>query len=54
MIIELSFALVGGVNFGLEKKYTVIQDLMRKYPGATWRKIVDIKRGIGKYIIKID
>jgi hypothetical protein len=52
MILELSFALVGGVNFGLEKRYSIIDDIMKKYPYATWKKVVDMKKGIGKYIIK--
>ena len=53
MIIELSFVLVGGVNFGLEKRYSIIEDIMKKYPHATWKKVVDLKKGIGKYIVKI-
>jgi len=53
MIIELSFALVGGVNFGLEKRYRIIQDILTKYPYATWKKVVDLKKGIGKYIVRI-
>jgi len=53
MIIELSFALVGGVNFGLEKKYSTINNIIKKYPHATWKKVVDMKKGIGKYIVKI-
>ena len=53
MIIELSFALAGGVNFGLEKRYSIIEDIMKKYPHATWKKVVDWKKGIGKYVVKI-
>lgn len=53
MIIELSFALVGGVNFGLERKWNIVQDIMKKYPHATWRKIVNMRKGIGKYVIRI-
>jgi len=53
MIIELSFMLVGGVNFGLEKQYKLIEDILKKYPHATWKRIVDWKKGNGKYIVKI-
>ncbi len=54
MIIEISFGLVGGINFGLEKSWGVIKNIMAKYPYATWEKIVDLKKGIGRYVIKID
>jgi hypothetical protein len=54
MILELSFVLVGGANLGLEKSWPIIENIMRKYPGATWRKIVDWKKGIGKYVIEIE
>ena len=54
MIFEVSFALVGGINFGLEKSWGVVRDIMMKYPQATWRKIIDLKKGIGKYIIRVD
>lgn len=54
MIIELSFAIVGGVNFGLEKSWKAVEQLIKKYPGATWRKIVDWKNGKGKYIVEIN
>jgi hypothetical protein len=53
MIIELSFVLVGGTNLALEKNWETVQNIMNKYPQATWRKIVYWKKGIGKYIIKI-
>ncbi|MFA5856647.1 MAG: hypothetical protein WC867_04765 [Candidatus Pacearchaeota archaeon] len=54
MIIELSFALVGGVNIGLEKKWKVVENIIRLYPQATWKKIVNRNKGIGKYIVEID
>ena len=54
MIFEVSFALVGGINFGLEKSWGVVRDIMIKYPQATWRKIIDLKKGIGKYVIRVD
>jgi len=53
MIIEISFGLAGGVNFALEKSWDIIKDIMIKYPQATWEKIVDLKKGVGKYIIQI-
>lgn len=54
MIFEISFAMVGGVNFGLEKSWGLIKTLLSKYPEATWRKIVDRKKGKGKYVIEVD
>ena len=54
MILEISFGLAGGLNFGLEKSLSLIKDIMIKYPQATWRKIVDRKKGVGKYIIEVD
>lgn len=54
MIIKLSFALIGGVNFGLEKSWGLVENLIKKYPQATWRKIINWKKGKGEYIIKID
>lgn len=54
MIYELSFAVAGGINFGLEKQWKIVDGLLRKYPGATWRKIVDWKKGRGKYIVEVD
>ena len=54
MILELSFGLAGGANLGLEKSWKLIESLMKKYPQATWRKIIDWKKGRGKYIIEID
>ena len=53
MIIELSFVMVGGVNFGLEKSWKTVESIMKKYPHATWRKIVNMKKGVGKYIVRI-
>jgi hypothetical protein len=54
MIIELSFALVGGVNFGLEKSWKIVETLIKKYPQATWKKIVNSRKGKGKYIVEIE
>jgi hypothetical protein len=54
MILELSFALVGGANLALEKKWGLVEDIMRKYPQATWKKIVDWRKGRGKYIVEIE
>jgi hypothetical protein len=54
MILELSFVLVGGANLGLEKSWPLIDRIMKEYPGATWRKIVDWKKGKGKYIVEIE
>ena len=53
MIIEVSFTLAaGGLNLGLERYWEVVRDLIAKYPGATWKKI--IHRGRAKYLIEID
>jgi len=52
MIIEVSFGLVGGLNFGLEKSWNTVKDILNKYPHAVWRKV--IKKGKGKYIIEIE
>jgi len=54
MIIEISFGLVGGLNFGLEKSFGLIKNITMKYPHAVWKKVVDVKKGIGKYIVEID
>lgn len=54
MIIEMSFAVVGGVNLGLERSWNIVDCLLKKYPHATWKKIVNLKKGIGKYIVRID
>lgn len=54
MIFEISFGLLGGVNFGLEKSWKIVEDLMRKYPGAVWRKVVNRKKSVGKYIIEVE
>lgn len=54
MILELSFVLVGGANLGLEKSWPIIERIMKRYPYATWRKIVDWNKGIGKYVVEID
>ncbi len=54
MIIELSFAVVGGANLALESSWKIIETLLKKYPQATWRKIVNWKNGRGKYIVEIE
>ena len=54
MIIELSFVLVGGANLALERQWNIVNNIMRRYPYATWEKIVDKKKGEGKYIVQID
>jgi hypothetical protein len=54
MIIELSFALVGGINLGLERHWHIIENIRKKYPYATWRKVIDLKKGIGKYVVEIE
>jgi len=54
MILELSFVLVGGANLGLERSWKTVEFLMKKYPHATWRKVVDFRRGRGKYIVEIE
>jgi len=54
MIIEMSFGFVGGVNLGLERSWGIVENLLKKYPHATWRRIVDMKKGIGKYVVRIE
>ena len=54
MILEVSFGLVGGLNFALEESWGLIKNIMVKYPHATWKKIIDRKKGVGKYIVEID
>jgi len=54
VIIEISFVVVGGINFGLERSWRMVDDLIKKYPHATWKKIVNWKKGRGKYIVEID
>jgi len=54
MILEISFGLIGGVNFGLEKSWDLIKSIITKYPQATWIRIVNRKKGKGKYIIEIN
>ena len=53
MIIELTYKLKGGVNFALEKSWGVVKNIMIKYPSATWKKITDFEKGIGRYVIII-
>ena len=54
MIFEISFIIVGGVNFGLERSWKIIENLIKKYPYATWKKIVNNRKGEGKYIVEIE
>ena len=54
MIIEISFGLVGGINFALEESWNLIKDIIAKYPNATWEKTIDKKKGKGKYVVEID
>ncbi len=54
MIIEISFGLVGGLNFGLEKSLGLVKNIMTKYPHAVWKRVVNVKKGIGKYIVEVD
>ena len=54
MILELSFGLVGGMNLGLERYWDVVDNIMKKYPHASWKKIIDWKHKRGKYIIEIE
>ncbi len=53
MIYEISFAIVGGMNLGLEKSWKTIDSLIKRYPHATWKKIINWKKGRGKYIVEI-
>lgn len=56
MIIELTFAIVNGVNRNLEREHSwkIIDNLIKRYPDATWKRITDLKSGIGKYVVQID
>ena len=56
MIIELTFAIANGLNKNLEKEHSwkIIENLIKRYPDATWKRIINLKRGIGKYIVQID
>ena len=54
MIIEVSFGLAGGLNFALEKSWQVIEDIIKKYPGATWKKIINRNNNQGKYVVEIN
>ncbi|MGC9344970.1 MAG: hypothetical protein ACP5E3_19860, partial [Bacteroidales bacterium] len=53
MIIEVSFALVGGLNFGLERSWDRVEQLLKRYPRATWKKIIDNKNKLCKYLIEV-
>jgi len=54
MIYEISFVLVGGINLGLESSWKIVEDLIKKYPYATWRKIVNRRKNKVKYIIEVE
>ena len=54
MIIEVSFALVGGLNLGLERSWDSVKNILQKYPSATWKKVIDNKQQKGKYLIRVD
>ena len=51
MIYEVSFALIGGINFGLEKSWKIIEELIKKYPNATWKRKINWKKKKGRYIV---
>lgn len=53
MKIEVSFGLTQGINLGLEKSWKVIDSLMKKYPRATWKRLVNKRKQKGKYIVEI-
>lgn len=53
-MIEVTFAIVGGVNLGLERSWQVVEDLIKKYPKATWKRIINRKKQKAKYIIEIE
>lgn len=54
MILELSFAIVGGANLCLERYWKLVDNLIKRYPGASWKKIIDWKHKRGKYIVEIE
>lgn len=54
MIIEICFCVTGGINFGLERSWKIVENLMNKYPNATWVKRINKRKRKGKYIIEID
>ena len=54
MIYEISFALIGGINFGLEKSWRLVDELIKKYPDATWKRKINWKKGKGRYIVNTD
>lgn len=54
MIIEVSFGLAGGLNFALEKSWKVVDGLIKKYPGAKWRRVLNREKGKGKYVVEIE
>lgn len=45
--------MIGGVNFGLEKSWNIVKGLMQKYPNASWKKIVNIRKKRCKYLVEI-
>ena len=50
MILEISFGLVGGINFGLEKSWDLIKGIIMKYPHATWTKIINKKKRLFPFV----
>jgi len=54
MILEFSFVILGGANLDLEKSWNAISGIMKKYPYAKWKKVIDWKSKKGKYIVQID
>ncbi len=54
MIFEISFVLIGGANLGLEKSWLMIERLIKRYPDATWKRVVNWKNKKGKYIVEIN
>jgi hypothetical protein len=54
MIIEISFAIIGGLNLGLERSWELVKDLLEKYPNASWRKRINKRKKRGKYIVEIE
>ena len=54
MRIEIWFGIIGGINFGMEKSWALVESLIKKYPSATWRRIINRKKGEGKYIVEVE
>jgi len=54
MKIEVSFGLTGGINLGLEESWKLIDSIIQKYPRATWRRLVNKRKGKGKYVVEVN